>query len=106
MNFYPHQDTPTMLGVLAQDKLIHLAITGSLAAYVDQLIGAKITGLTSGITAVVGEVLLADDSERNALTLYCNYISVQQLYSDNRLFCLKINCCSCLYYKTPYLYQQ
>ena len=57
-----------------------------VAAYVDQLIGAKITGLTSGITAVVGEVLLADDSERNALTLYCNYISSSTINNSTEIF--------------------
>ena len=46
-----------------------------VSAYVDQLIGIKISGLTSGVTAVVGDILLPEDSERNTLTLYCNYIS-------------------------------
>ncbi len=46
-----------------------------VSAYVDQLIGAKITGQKSGVTAVVDNILLAEDSERNNLTLYCNYIS-------------------------------
>ena len=45
-----------------------------VSAYSDQLIGTKITGLKSGVTAVVGNILLAEDSERNTLTLYCNYI--------------------------------
>ena len=44
-------------------------------AYVSQLIGAKITGLTSGVTAVVDSVLLSSDSERGSTTLYVNYIS-------------------------------
>ena len=46
-----------------------------VSAYIDQLIGTKITGETSGVTAVVDKVLLAEDSERNNLTLYINYIS-------------------------------
>ena len=46
-----------------------------VSAYVDQLIGTKITGQKSGVTAVVDNILLAEDSERNNLTLYCNYIS-------------------------------
>lgn len=46
-----------------------------LDAYVDQLIGSKITGQTSGITAVVEKVLLSTDSERGNVTLYVNYIS-------------------------------
>ena len=45
-----------------------------LAAYVDQLVGVKITGESSGITAVVNKVLLDQDSENNNLTLYVNYI--------------------------------
>ena len=45
-----------------------------VAAYVDQLIGTKITGEDSGVTAVVDKVLLAEDSERNNLTLYVNYL--------------------------------
>ena len=52
-----------------------------VSAYVDQLIGAKITGLTSGVAAIVGEVLLPEDSERDTLTLYCNYVSSST--SDN-----------------------
>ena len=45
-----------------------------VSAYVDQLIGTKITGEDSGVTAVVDKVLLAEQSERNNLTLYINYI--------------------------------
>ena len=44
-------------------------------AYVEQLVGAKITGQTSGITAVVEKVLLSTDSERGNVTLYVNYLS-------------------------------
>ena len=57
-----------------------------VAAYVDQLIGAKLTGLTSGITAVVGDILVAEDSERNNLTLYCNYISSSSVNNSNEIF--------------------
>ena len=46
-----------------------------VAAYADQLIGAKITGRTSGVTAVVDKVLLPQDSERGNLTLYINYLT-------------------------------
>jgi len=46
-----------------------------LAAYVDQLIGTKITGQSSGVTAVVNKVLLDQDSENGNLTLYVNYLS-------------------------------
>jgi hypothetical protein len=46
-----------------------------VAAYADQLIGSKITGQTSGVTAVVDKILLPQDSERGNLTLYINYLS-------------------------------
>ena len=46
-----------------------------VSAYIDQLIGQKITGQDSGVTAVVDKVLLAENSERNNLTLYINYLS-------------------------------
>ena len=45
-----------------------------LAAYAEQLVGTKITGLSSGITAVVNKVLFDQDSENGNLTLYVNYI--------------------------------
>ncbi len=46
-----------------------------VTAYADQLIGTKITGQTSGVTATVATVLYPQDSERNNLTLYVNYLS-------------------------------
>ena len=45
-------------------------------AYVDQLLGIKITGQTSGITAIVDNILLSSDSERGNTTLYVNYLSL------------------------------
>jgi hypothetical protein len=45
-----------------------------VAAYVDQLIGSKITGQTSGVTAVVDKILFSQDSETGNLTLYINYL--------------------------------
>ncbi|MBQ09266.1 MAG: hypothetical protein CMD96_05710, partial [Gammaproteobacteria bacterium] len=44
-------------------------------AYTDQLIGSKITGKTTGVTAVVDSVLLSSDSERGNTTLYVTYIA-------------------------------
>ena len=38
-------------------------------AYIDQLIGSTITGQTSGVTAVVDNVLFSADSERDNLTV-------------------------------------
>ena len=46
-----------------------------VSAYADQLVGAKITGKTSGITAIIDYVLFPQDSERNNLTLYLSYIN-------------------------------
>jgi hypothetical protein len=46
-----------------------------VTAYADQLIGTKITGKKSGVTAVVETILYPQDSERNNLTLYVNYLS-------------------------------
>ena len=60
-------------------------------AYIEQLVGAKITGQTSGVTAVVDNVLFSQDSERGNLTLYINYLSSNtqnnstQQFSDGEL---------------------
>jgi len=68
-----------------------------VSAYVDQLIGTKITGLTSGVTAVVDKVLLPEDSERNNLTLYINYLKSNtnnystQIFSDGEELTTNIN---------------
>lgn len=45
-----------------------------LSDYIDQIIGSKITGLTSGVTAVVNTVLLSNDSEKGNTTLYISYL--------------------------------
>ena len=45
-----------------------------VSAYVDQLIGVKITGVRSGVTAVVDSVVLPEDSETGNLILYVNYL--------------------------------
>ena len=42
--------------------------------YINQLIGAKITGETSGVTAVVDKVLMPTSSERGSTTLYVSYL--------------------------------
>jgi hypothetical protein len=62
-----------------------------VSAYADQLVGAKITGQTSGVTAVVDKILLPTDSERGNLTLYINYLASNtqnnstQQFSDGEL---------------------
>ena len=44
-------------------------------AYADQLIGLKITGQRSGITATVSSILTSSDSERGNPTLYVSYLA-------------------------------
>jgi hypothetical protein len=59
-----------------------------VSAYADQLVGSKITGQTSGVSAYVDKVLLPQDSERGNLTLYINYLNsstennTTQIFSD------------------------
>ena len=57
-----------------------------VTAYADQLIGTKITGKTSGVTAVVETVLYPQDSERNNLTLYVNYLSSNTQNNSSQTF--------------------
>ena len=45
-----------------------------VSAYADQLVGTKITGQTSGVTAVVEKILSANESERGNITLYVSYL--------------------------------
>ena len=60
--YYAVQIDNTYLGIQVSD-------------YIDQLIGAKITGQTSGVTGVVNKVINAAESERGSTTLYINYVS-------------------------------
>jgi hypothetical protein len=55
-------------------------------AYADQLVGAKITGQTSGITASVDSILLPKDSERGNLTLYVNYLGSSTQNNESQTF--------------------
>lgn len=57
-----------------------------VSSYVDQLIGTKITGLSSGITAIVTNVLLPQFSERGNLTLYVNYLTSSTLNNFTETF--------------------
>ena len=57
-----------------------------VSAYVDQLVGTQITGRTSGVTAVVDSVLLAENSERGNLTLYIAYISSSTSNNSTQTF--------------------
>ena len=46
-----------------------------VSAYADRLIGTTIRGETSGVSAVVNQILLPNESERGNLTLYVSYLS-------------------------------
>ena len=68
-----------------------------VSAYAEQLIGTKITGVTSGVSAVVDSILLPQSSERGNLTLYLKYISsnssdntTQEFLDNEELFCDQI----------------
>ena len=41
--------------------------------YIDQLVGAQITGQDSGVTAIVDSYILESESTRGQVTLYLNY---------------------------------
>jgi len=43
--------------------------------YIEQLVGRKIIGMSTGVTAIVNQVLEATESERGNLTIYVSYIS-------------------------------
>ena len=65
-----------------------------VSAFADQLVGTEISGLVSGVRAVVDKILLPTDSEENTLTLYVNYIganttnnSTQQFNDGEELVC-------------------
>ena len=57
-----------------------------VAAYAQQLVGTKITGVTSGVSAVVDKVLLPEDSERGNLTLYINYLNSSTTNNATQVF--------------------
>ena len=44
-----------------------------VSLYTDQLLGLKITGATSGVTATIQTIVSKEDSERGNLTLYIRY---------------------------------
>ena len=46
-----------------------------ISDYISQILGAKITGQVSGVTAIVNKIILANESERGNTTLYVNYLS-------------------------------
>ena len=44
-----------------------------VSLYTDQLVGLKITGATSGVTAAIQKIISKEDSERGNITLYVRY---------------------------------
>jgi len=66
----------------------HLGIPVSY--YYDQLVGRRIIGLVSGVTAIVSKVLAPEDSETGNTTLYISYLSTgsdndQKNFTDGEL---------------------
>ena len=57
-----------------------------VSAYADQLIGATITGQTSGVTATVNKILLPEDSENGSLTLYVSYLGSSTSNNSTEIF--------------------
>ena len=57
-----------------------------VSAYADQLVGSKITGVSSGVTAIVDRVLSPSESERAQLTLYVNYIGSSTSDNQSQVF--------------------
>ena len=57
-----------------------------VSAYADQLVGTKITGETSGVSAVVDSVLLPENSERGSLTLYITYLNSSTANNTTQVF--------------------
>ena len=57
-----------------------------VASYADQLVGTKITGQSSGVTATVSKILQAEDSENGNLTLYVNYVASSTSNNSSQTF--------------------
>ena len=57
-----------------------------VSAYVDQLVGTRITGERSGVSAFVDKILYPEDSDRGNLTLYINYLNAGSVDNTTREF--------------------
>ena len=57
-----------------------------LSDYINQIRGATITGLTSGVTAVVDKILIGRNSEKGNTTLYVNYVGSSTLDNSTSKF--------------------
>lgn len=54
--------------------------------YLKALVGKKLIGSTSGVEAIVDTVLTTNESERNNVTLYVNYISASNVNNSTLTF--------------------
>ena len=57
-----------------------------VALYLEQLVGKRISGERSGVTAQVISVLTEEESERGIITLYLNYESSSTLDNESETF--------------------
>ena len=68
-----------------------------ISNYLGQLVGSKITGLTSGVTATATKCVLGKDSENGNPTLYVSYLgsdstdNLQGIFADNELLTSSID---------------
>ena len=58
----------------------------NISQYLPQLVDRKITGRSSGVTAVVKNYLRADQSERGNATLYISFIGSSTVDNENTVF--------------------
>ena len=68
-----------------------------VSAYADQLVGTKITGQRSGVSAYVDKILFPEDSEIGQMTLYINYLdagspnqSTSAFFDGEQLTCSEV----------------
>ena len=68
-----------------------------ISNYLGQLVGSKITGLTSGVTATATKCVLGKDSENGNPTLYVSYLgsdstdNLQGIFANNELLTSSID---------------
>ena len=67
-------------------ELVNTYLGVPVSNYIDRLVGAKITGQISGVTAVVNKVLVDSDSERGNTTLYISYLQSDASNNQTQVF--------------------
>jgi hypothetical protein len=55
-------------------------------AYISELVGLKITGRKSGVTAIVDNYIFSNQSERGTATLYLNYLASSSQNNSSQTF--------------------